>query len=180
MKDYLKNRWTGLTPLVMMIAFVAITLHGCGGASDVAVAPAKVNIEPTEVTVVAPPPDINITIVNEIITDTGDGDLPEIGYVGDGKSYSPFGIFKNGITPSFQGWTYYKIYSNFNTNCSIRLVIPITITSLYVYNKENIELELGNDKGMYVIDVDESVFMDTYSVEEGVIEVFNSCWTERR
>jgi len=34
MKDYLKNHWTDLTPLVMMIAFIAITLHGCGGASD--------------------------------------------------------------------------------------------------------------------------------------------------
>jgi predicted small lipoprotein YifL len=104
-----------------------------------------------------------------------------VNYVGTGASYDPYVLFNNGEVNVKEGtWTYYKIQNNFNSNCTYRIILPVQVTSTYIYDDNNIEQPRTYVKGAYIVDSNKSLYMDLYSLSAGFIEVYTDCWVETR
>ena len=167
----------------LMMLLIAMTMIGCNGSST------SIDENSTQVnTEVHTPPvyvsnDFNVTIImpTEDSSSSGSSSSSVSNYVGSGASYNVFRVYANGTVPVIEdSWTYYKIQNNFNSNCTYRIVLPVNVSTVYIYDENKLEHPKLFSKGAYVFDSNKSLYMDLYSVANSEIEIFTDCWLEYR
>ena len=101
-------------------------------------------------------------------------------YTGKGTISSPYKVFESGEVPvSEEVWTYMKINHISNKNETYKVVLPVYVTTMYVYDENYVRIPIKYEKNLAMFDVNQSVYIDMYSLIDGFIEIMSIGWDER-